>query len=1127
MFEKFDDKSIKTIMLAQEEARRLSHNFVGTEQILLGIIAEGTNLASKALRDLGISLKNARLEVHKIIGSGSDNVGKEVPFTPRAKKLLDNSVKVGLILKHKEVRPEHLLLGLIIQDEGVGIKVLENLGVGRSVVVKQIFSAFASQGDESAVERFSEIAAQVEPDIVETDSEQYIESLSEEEIEVYLQFLIEILKATGDSRGSSQVVYPLLEKNIDKLNKVFKEVLHRWGTAYLEELKVEEKRRLYTAATIVLSSNLIRRFSLGNKASNMEIAITGYKVALTVFTQQAFRENWAETQNNLGLAYRDRIAGERAENLEQAITCFQEALKFHTFEAFPYKWSGTQNNLGSAYLERIAGERAENLEQAITCFQEALKFHTFEAFPSEWAVAQNNLGLAYINRIKGQDADNFKQAITCFQEALKVRTFEAFRENWAETQNNLGLAYINIFRKGQYEYLGQAIPCFQEALKVYTFEASPLDWAMTQNNLGIAHYYLYYVYRNIIEDEESENLGQENLEQAMTCFQEALKVYTFEASPLDWAMTQNNLAGVLGLIIKGNRAKNLQRAVVCYQEVLKVHTFEAFPQKYTEGLLNLGAIYQEAKQFDLAYTAFTSVITNVEFLWSEIFSGEESKRKQAEHFHQCYGRIIEVCLELGNIKKAIEYVERSKTQTLIGQMLERDSASIFPAEVVTQLEKYKYQIATEQYQIQNGKTKNLQSKVKHLQELRQHHNELQSRYLRIGAGFNFDSFQATLDERTGIVEWFIHKDKILVFIFTPKGKITVWQSQTQEFKTYCDWVDKYLQNYNNQKDHWRNNLGKELEKLASFLHIDEILRQLPKSCDQLILIPHRELHLFPLHALPVAIKGSENPACLLDLFARGVRYAPSCQILQQVQQRQRPDLQSLFAIQNPTEDLDYADLEVDSILNLFSSHQVLPYKQATKATLLQQMPQIKEVNCLHFSCHGSFNFESPQDSCLKLAESVGENDELDLSKCLTLSNLFEREFQLDNCRLVILSACETGLIDFTNISDEYIGLPSGFLYAGSTSVVSSLWTVDDVSTALLIIRFYQNIKNGLTVAVALNQAQIWLRDATTVKLQAWASKLQLTPEEAENIEASLDWFDSDEQPFQDPYWWSGFCAMGN
>ena len=843
MFEKFDDKSIKAIMLAQKEARRSSHNFVGTEKILLGIIAEGTNLASKELRGFGVSLKNARLEVHKIIGRGSDNVGEEVPFTPRAKKVLNDSVKIGLLLKHKEVRPEHLLLGLIIQDEGVGIKVLENLGVGRSVVVRQIFSVLASQGDEnavewfskiasqgdkSAVEWFSKIAAQIEPGIVETDSEQYVESLSEEEIQVYLQFLVEVLQATGDSRGNSQVVYPLLEKNIDKLNEVFKEVLHRRGTNFLEELKVDEAKCLYITAIIVLFSNLIGQFPLGNKASNMEIAITGYKVALTVFTQQAFPENWAETQNRLGLAYTNRISGERAENLEQAITCLQNVLKVHTFEAFPSEWARTQHNLATAYTNRIADERAENLEQAITCFQEALKVRTFEVFPSEWAMTQNNLatayldriageraenleqaitcsqnvlkvytfeaspynwalaknnlGLAYSNRIKGQEAENFKQAITCLKEALKVCTFEAFPQDWAMTQNNLATAYLDIFRKGQYQYLGQAIACLQEVLKVRKFETFPLDWANTQNTLGIFHVQIDYVYRDIIGGKEAENLGQENLEQAITCFQEALKVHTFEAFPLDWAMTKNNLAGAFGRKIKGNRAENLQRAVVCFQEALKVYTFEAFPQKHTEVSINLGAIYQEARHFDLAYAAFTSVITKVEFLWSEIFSGEESKRKQAEHFHQCYGRIIEVCLELGNITKAIEYVERSKTQTLIGQILERDSESIFPPEVVTQLEKYKYQIATEQYQIQNGKAKNLRSKVKHIQELRQHHNELQNRYLRIGAGFDFNSFQATLDERTGIIEWFIHKNKILAFIFTSKGKITAWQSQTQEFK---------------------------------------------------------------------------------------------------------------------------------------------------------------------------------------------------------------------------------------------------------------------------------------------------------------------------------------------------------
>ncbi len=242
--------------------------------------------------------------------------------------------------------------------------------------------------------------------------------------------------------------------------------------------------------------------------------------------------------------------------------------------------------------------------------------------------------------------------------------------------------------------------------------------------------------------------------------------------------------------------------------------------------------------------------------------------------------------------------------------------------------------------------------------------------------------------------------------------------------------------------------------------------------------------------------------------------------------RQRPNFQSLFAIQNPTEDLVYTDLEVESILNLFPSHQVLPYKQATKDALLEQIPKLKDTNFIHFSCHGSFNFNSPLDSCLKLAESVDKNNNLDLSKCLTLSNLFERNFQLDNCRLVVLSACETGLVDFTNVSDEYISLPSGFLYAGSTSVVSSLWKVNDLSTAFLMIRCYQNIKASLTVAVALKKAQAWIRDATTAELQEWANQLELSSERAKEINNFLDSFYPDEQPFQEPVYWAAFCAIG-
>ena len=142
MFERFTEKAIKVIMLAQEEARRLGHNFVGTEQVLLGLIGEGTGVAAKALKSMGVNLKDARAEVEKIIGRGSGFVAVEIPFTPRAKRVLELSWDEARQLGHNYIGTEHLLLGLIREGEGVAARVLENLNVDlnkvRTNVIKML-----------------------------------------------------------------------------------------------------------------------------------------------------------------------------------------------------------------------------------------------------------------------------------------------------------------------------------------------------------------------------------------------------------------------------------------------------------------------------------------------------------------------------------------------------------------------------------------------------------------------------------------------------------------------------------------------------------------------------------------------------------------------------------------------------------------------------------------------------------------------------------------------------------------------------------------------------------------------------------------------------------------------------
>ncbi len=150
MFERFTEKAIKVIMLAQEEARRLGHNFVGTEQILLGLIGEGTGVAAKVLKSMGVNLKDARVEVEKIIGRGSGFVAVEIPFTPRAKRVLELSLEEARQLGHNYIGTEHLLLGLIREGEGVAARVLENLGVDLTKIRTQVIRMLGETAEVTA-----------------------------------------------------------------------------------------------------------------------------------------------------------------------------------------------------------------------------------------------------------------------------------------------------------------------------------------------------------------------------------------------------------------------------------------------------------------------------------------------------------------------------------------------------------------------------------------------------------------------------------------------------------------------------------------------------------------------------------------------------------------------------------------------------------------------------------------------------------------------------------------------------------------------------------------------------------------------------------------------------------------
>jgi len=255
--------------------------------------------------------------------------------------------------------------------------------------------------------------------------------------------------------------------------------------------------------------------------------------------------------------------------------------------------------------------------------------------------------------------------------------------------------------------------------------------------------------------------------------------------------------------------------------------------------------------------------------------------------------------------------------------------------------------------------------------------------------------------------------------------------------------------------------------------------------------------------------------------------------------------QQFFAVENPTQDLPYTEMEVEFIRQSFDpSTYILKNAAATKAALNspETLAKLRESFFVHFSCHGGFDSENPLNSALILAGNAPSPPSPPSTggtgRYLTLRDgrSFDTEYQgltlreiyanleLSACRLVMLSACETGLLS-SQLTDEYVGLVSGFLHAGSPSVVSSFWCVDDVATAFLSIKFYQEFTPETTVAKALQSSQNWVKTRTKSDLLAWcADCLKMTEDEKDEMEYLL--MDYDDIPFSDMRYWLAFFASG-
>jgi CHAT domain-containing protein/tetratricopeptide (TPR) repeat protein len=303
-----------------------------------------------------------------------------------------------------------------------------------------------------------------------------------------------------------------------------------------------------------------------------------------------------------------------------------------------------------------------------------------------------------------------------------------------------------------------------------------------------------------------------------------------------------------------------------------------------------------------------------------------------------------------------------------------------------------------------------------------------------------------------------------------------------------------------EPDPWREEMPKRLEKLAEILNIQKILPYLT-GANQLILIPHRDLHLLPLEAL------------FTDNFT--IARLPSIKVgLDRKTPKQNP---SLLSVENPTNDLRFASLESELICKLYPKTQRIAKSDATKTAVKIALSQ--SFGIFHFTGHGEHNLDQPAQSALILA-----NEER-----LTLRDILELD--LSHYNLVCLCGCETNFTSKVGLIDEFVGLASGFVAAGAKNVVGSLWNVNDRATAYFMRKFHEILRTSDTdVPSALKQAQYLLRNVTNKELQEWETTLpsQLNQERSLRmpVQKTDGETDDDVKPFESPFYWGAFCAIG-
>jgi CHAT domain/Tetratricopeptide repeat len=753
--------------------------------------------------------------------------------------------------------------------------------------------------------------------------------------------------------------------------------------------------------------------------------------------------------------------------VEKAIAAYEAALTVRTREALPQDWAATQTNLGNAFTDRIRGDRADNLEKAVAAYQGALTVLTLEALPQHWAATQNGLGLAYWSRIRGDRADNMEKAIAAHEAALTVLTREALPREWAETQGNLGLVYWSRVRGDRADNLEKAIAAYEAALTIRTREALPREWAHTQNNLGIA-------YRERIRGDRAENLDR-----AVATHEAALTMLTREAFPWEWAATQDSLGSDYEGRIRGDRADNMEKAIAAYEAALTVMTREALPRDHLRTSRLLGAALLDAREWRKAGLAYASARDAFLLLFGQGLNEAEA-RDLITQAGSLFSEAAYAAAQLGQNEAALALASEGRARLMaVTLKLGRDDRP--------RVAELRTAIRTAERTAEATQGVGKAAAVEKLVGLRQ---ELLALVRSADAAESQSASslaQAVAAQGGVVVVPIVTKVGSKALIVTGAGPQAIDLPDLTSDRLDLlvrgkgsGWLAAYpasglpKRELDKRLARWGNTLDKfipELWPLFAGKLTAALKERRLKPGARLVWMPSGALGILPLGA-------AQDPTTqrrLADDYE--IVHAPSLDALASAQ---RPIVSTtpatLAAIVNPTGDLEGTEKEGAIVASHFAEgvRTILQTEQATPSAVLAAL---RGKSHWHFASHGTFSWQDARKSALIMNSYTP----------LTVGQLLDTD-DLGRLRLVVLSACETGLHDIDRNPDEFVGLPGAFAALGAAGVVSTLWPVDDEASWLLIAKFYDLHMGAqlLTPPTALSHAQAWLRSATTAQLRAYA-----------------------------------------